>query len=598
MSERTTETKPEVDELSARFQQAERHFEEALTAYEAGQLTVARQGLEQVLAEFEALGDLGHIGLCCNWLGQVCDDGDLWPEALAYYKRSLEAYRAIGDRQGEGAALGSQALIFMHMTDFNKAINLARQALAVQRDIGDRQGEEASLGNLGLIHAQLGHYELALDFYKQSLAIAREIGDQADTAVTLHDMAELYFHTGEWEKSERYFNEAMRLRKEIGDDVGRVHTLQSWGLLCQSRGQHARSLELFQEALAIGEGLDVPGQTAATLNNLALTYTLLNRDEEAIELLKEALVQFEEIGNQSTVGTIQMNLGVINSHRGQGETAEHYLISALEIHRASGMIYFLALTLAHLGAHYNRNGQPQKGLPIVEECLGLFRQINDREGLGLAYNVAGVLWEAVGDYAHALAGYQASLVIQDAIDDKEGLRATFYNLGRFYEDAVHRPALARHCYWRAITFLEESRAGLERSVHRLTYLRDKLAAYQRLALLEWQAGNCLVSWETVERMRSRHLVDALATVPLSPPKVVPPRLRQREKQRLAGLRQLLHKRLDRDTGASLTLTTQIGRMEAELNAVWQEMEIIVPDYVDLRRGQPLVWKEAKQLLVG
>lgn len=598
MNEKAAETAPEVDEQSARYQQAERHFEEALAAYEAGQLTVALQCFVQALTEFEAIEDLGYVGLCCSWLGQVCDLRDWWPEALAYYEHSLEAYQAIGDRQGEGAALSSQALIYMRMAQFQRAIELTQQALEIQREIGDRQGQEASLGNLGLIHAEMGDYQTALAYYRQSLAIAREIEDKVDEAVTLHDMAELYFHTGDWERSERYFSEALALREAIDDDVGRVHTLQSWGLLCQSMGQYGRSLNLFQQALAIGEELDVPGQTAATLNNLAMTYTLLNLNETAIELLTEALAYFESVGDKPTVGAIQLNLGVIHSSLGQMETAEQSLKKALKIHRASGHTYFLALTLAHLGSHYNRNGQPEVGLPLVEESLDLFRQMNNREGLGLVYNLAGILREAVGDHAQALASYQASLVIQDAIDDVEGLRATFYNLGRFYEDAVYRPELARRCYRRAIALLEESRAGLERSVHRLTYLRDKLPAYQRLAALEWQAEDSLAAWGTVQRMRSRHLVDALAVVPLSLPTAMPAHLRQQENQLLARLRQLLYTRFDGEVGESLALTNQIGRLEVELNTVWQEMEAVAPDYVDLRRGRPLVWTVVQRLLIN
>lgn len=581
---------------TARYQQVERQFAEALAAYEAGQATAALWGLEQTLAEFEAMGDLGYVGLCCNWLGQICDLRDQWQEAMDYYEYSLAAYRAIGDQQGEGATLGSQALIFMHMGQFQKALDLTQQALAIQREIGDQQGEEASLGNLGLIHAEMGDYETALEYYQQSLIIARKIEDRMDEAATLHDMAELYFHTGDWQQSEHLFNEALALREVIGDDVGRVHTLQSWGLLCQSMGQYGRSLELFQKALAVGEELDVPGQTAATLNNLALTYALLNRDEEAIELLTEALSHFEAVDDKSTAGTIQLNLGVIHSSLGQMKTAGRYLTSALETHRATGAAYFLALTLAHLSSHHNRSGQPETGLPLVEESLDLFRQMNNREGLGLVYNLAGVLREAVGDHAHALADYQASLVIQDAIDDREGLRATFYNLGRFYEDALDRLELARRCYRRAITLLEESRAGLERSVHRLTYLRDKLSVYRHLALLEWQAGNNVVAWETIERMRSRHLVDLLATVPLSPPTAVPTHLWHRENRLLTQLRQLLNARLDGEAGESLALANQVGRLETELNAVWQEMEAVAPDYVGLHRGRPLAWTSLRELL--
>lgn len=103
-----------------------------------------------------------------------------------------------------------------------------------------------------------------------------------------------------------------------------------------SMGQYGRPLELFQDALSFAGDLDVPGQTAATLNNLALTCALLNRDEEAIGLLTEGLVHFETVGDKQTIGTIQMNLGVIHSSLGQLDAAHFYLKDALEAHRAAG----------------------------------------------------------------------------------------------------------------------------------------------------------------------------------------------------------------------------------------------------------------------
>ena len=37
-----------------------------------------------------------------------------------------------------------------------------------------------------------------------------------------------------------------------------------------------------------------------------------------------------------------------------------------------------------------------------------------------------------------------------------------------------------------------------------------------------------------------------------------------------------------EAGAPLVLANQIGRLEEGLNTVWQEMETVAPDYVDLR----------------
>ncbi|MHC5739540.1 tetratricopeptide repeat protein, partial [Nostoc sp.] len=49
--------------------------------------------------------------------------------------------------------------------------------LNIAREIGDRFGEGSALGNLGIAYYSLGQYQQAIEFQQQSLNITREIGD-------------------------------------------------------------------------------------------------------------------------------------------------------------------------------------------------------------------------------------------------------------------------------------------------------------------------------------------------------------------------------------------------------------------------------------
>ena len=49
-----------------------------------------------------------------------------------------------------------------------RAIGFYEQHLAIEREIGDRQGEGAALGNLGIAYADLGQVERAIGFYEQA----------------------------------------------------------------------------------------------------------------------------------------------------------------------------------------------------------------------------------------------------------------------------------------------------------------------------------------------------------------------------------------------------------------------------------------------
>ena len=139
--------------------------------------------------------------------------------AIGYYEQALEIAREIGDRRGEGHALGNLGSAYQNLGDARRAIGYFEQALVksprdrrpprgrdnalgnlgiayatwatpggpsattssalvISREIGDRRGEGNALGNLGVAYADLGDARRAIGYYEQHLKIAREIGDR------------------------------------------------------------------------------------------------------------------------------------------------------------------------------------------------------------------------------------------------------------------------------------------------------------------------------------------------------------------------------------------------------------------------------------
>ncbi len=70
-------------------------------------------------------------------------------KAIEYYEQQLTIAREIGDRRGEGNALGNLGNAYADLGDSRKAIEYYEQHLTIAREIGDRRGEGADLGNLG-----------------------------------------------------------------------------------------------------------------------------------------------------------------------------------------------------------------------------------------------------------------------------------------------------------------------------------------------------------------------------------------------------------------------------------------------------------------
>ena len=155
-------------------------------------------------------GHLLNLGLCHDSLGE-------YRQAIDLYTQALAIYRDIGDRQGEGAALGNLGLCHYSLGEYRQAIDLHTQALAIARDIGDRQGEGAALGNLGNCHLSLGEYRQAIDLHTQALAIARDIGNRQGEGAALGNLGLCHYSLGEYRQAIDLHTQALAIARDIGN---------------------------------------------------------------------------------------------------------------------------------------------------------------------------------------------------------------------------------------------------------------------------------------------------------------------------------------------------------------------------------------------
>ena len=98
---------------------------------------------------------------------------------------------------------------------FRSAIEFYEQGLVIDREIGDRRGEGAALGNLGLAYADLGETRKAIEFYEQQLTITREIGDRRGEGNALWNMSLALRELGEQDRAVALAEEALRIHEQI-----------------------------------------------------------------------------------------------------------------------------------------------------------------------------------------------------------------------------------------------------------------------------------------------------------------------------------------------------------------------------------------------
>ncbi|MGB6016521.1 MAG: CHAT domain-containing tetratricopeptide repeat protein, partial [Nodosilinea sp.] len=101
--------------------------------------------------------------------------------------------------------------------DYRQVIDFYEQHLAIAREIGDRGGEGAALGNLGIAYRSLGNYRQAIDFHEQHLAIAREIGDRGGEGGALNNLGFAYLDAEQFTLAETALAQALDIWDALRD---------------------------------------------------------------------------------------------------------------------------------------------------------------------------------------------------------------------------------------------------------------------------------------------------------------------------------------------------------------------------------------------
>ena len=135
--------------------------------------------------------------------------------------RTWPIAREIGDRRGEGAALGNLGSAYDSLGEHRRAAEYHEQHLAITQEVGDRKGEGKALGNLGLAYDGLGEYRHAIALQEKSLAVKREVGDRRGEGNALGNLGIAYQSLGEYRRAIEYHEQALQIDREIGDREGR-----------------------------------------------------------------------------------------------------------------------------------------------------------------------------------------------------------------------------------------------------------------------------------------------------------------------------------------------------------------------------------------
>ena len=287
-------------------------------------------------------------------LGRAYELAGDYEQALAAYDELQTLAQERGDRPLELAALMARTTVYAAPTQFYDPEHVAvltEQALPLARELADYAAEAKILWNLMLLKLFTGELDDAVSHGEESLAIAREHDLRERMAYALHDLIRAYLFSGRPEDGIEAGLEAQALWRELGNKAMLADNLVSTSsALLFWRGDFESVLQRLEEAMAISREID-------------------------------------NLWNQSYVEHIRGSATFLMGQFGQAIDACE---AAVRLGKASGFIIPIFANGTMLAWMYGTLGQPERGLPWIEDALSMEPETQLREQkaaslAGLAY---------------------------------------------------------------------------------------------------------------------------------------------------------------------------------------------------------------------
>lgn len=287
--------------------------------------------------------------------------------------------------------------------------------------------------------------------------------------------------------------------------------LNNIGILYDLLGQYEEALAAYDRKLEIAQALDNELDIARTQHNRACALTYLNAFDEALAAFREAETGFLKAEVTADLARLAYNRGTLYARWGRHADAEAEFVAAdgwlstlegTEQARTSLTVY---RALARLESGVAPDVELLNELIAAQTRMAIHGPLFEE---GLAWLGLGRCHLALGNLPAAQSAFEQVLTVAGAGGGRPLAWEALHRLGNLAERR-NDPSAAVEFYEQAIVHIEAIRREFYVGAFRAGFLADKLVVYHDLALLYARSGRLEDAFATIERAKSRLLVERL-----------------------------------------------------------------------------------------
>jgi CHAT domain-containing protein len=440
-------------------------------------------------------------------------------QALEVYKKAADLYYSL-DLELEAARVAvGQFDTLMNLGLYQEALELANWAVEIFKAFSDQAALGRITMNRGNLLLRLGRLNEARASHAEARNIFSELNDARHLAMVNMNEAVILIDLDDFRQAEIMFKEA-RTYFESEKMANMVAMLDhNLGFLYAAQGDYQRALVTYDQSRRAFAAQKSEVDVAYVDLYRSDVYLALNLLHEALQWVQDARPVFENAAIKWETALLWLNEAVALAHLESELSPDDALDQARKIFAQEQYTIWLAMTDLYQAVFDWRRGK----LDSARTCALQASEAFAREGLysraAQGEVVLGEVALAEDDATQAAAHFHKGLGWLKHLDVPAVAYGCWFGLGRTEERWGRLQAALDH-YRRAVTSIERLQTAIGAEDYKMAFLSDKLQVYEALILI------CLdlntpdarrEAFETVERAKSRALLDALARPALASP---------------------------------------------------------------------------------
>ncbi|MEO6334482.1 MAG: tetratricopeptide repeat protein, partial [Pyrinomonadaceae bacterium] len=411
-------------------------------------------------------------------------------------------------REHESAQPLVAKIIALAMLGKYKAAELTgERALQIFARYGDQLAAGKIELNLSNIVSRRDEYKIAERYCRSAYRRFKKLGERSWQTMAENGLANTYAELNDFKRADEFYAQALENARSLRMRVTVAEIEASMGNLALFRGRFAEAIRMLELSRQKYENLGMPHQTAIADLEIADIYGELNLTFEASEIYRRVIPALHRLKMRAEEARARANFGRTLMAEENFRSARAELSRAAELfERERNPIASAAVRLS-LSSLELSLGKYSEALALVRSAAVTHDHAGSaRLRLSAAW-LQGEILSRIGRYDEAEAILTRALRDSRKFEQPHITQSALNSLGVIARN-IGKEKMAERMFEGAIAAAESTRAPLAGEEFRMAFLAKSLAPYENLTGLYLAQGDLGKAFVSVERARSRSLLEA------------------------------------------------------------------------------------------